>query len=94
MIAVEAGDVVPADARVLDGYGLRTDESGLTGESVPAGKGSGAVPAHAPLAARSSLPHAGSPVLAGEGRAVVAATGAASELGQLGSLAARRPRYP
>ncbi|WP_084464216.1 cation-translocating P-type ATPase [Microtetraspora fusca] len=88
VLVIEAGDVVPADARVLTARGLRVDESTLTGESVPVGKGEHTVPASAELAARSSMLHAGTAVLAGEGHAVVVATGAASELGHLGSLVA------
>lgn len=86
VITVEAGDAIPADARVLSAQGLRTDESTLTGEATPVGKDATAVPPHTELAERSSLLHAGTAVVAGEGRAVVVATGAASQLGQLGRL--------
>ena len=93
VLAVEAGDIVPADARVLAARGLRVDESMLTGEAGPVGKGEQPVPASAELAARSSLLHAGTAVIAGEGRAVVVATGAGTELGRLGRLvtATREP---
>lgn len=96
VLVTEAGDVVPADTRVLAAHGLRVDESSLTGESTPVAKGDQPVPAGTELADRSSLLHAGSPVLAGAGRAVVVATGAASELGRLGKLVAetREPPTP
>ena len=96
VVAVEAGDVVPADARVLAARGLRADESTLTGESEPAGKSEQPVPAAAGLAERTSLLHAGTAVVAGEGTAVVVATGPATELGKLGRLAAgtREPPTP
>src|SRR5258707_284955 len=59
VLAVEAGDIVPADARVLAARGLRADESPLTGEAEPAGKTQQPVPAATGLARRSSLLHAG-----------------------------------
>jgi len=86
VLALDAGDVVPADARVLSARGLRADESTLTGESAPVGKAEAATAADTELAERSNLLYAGTAVVAGEGRAVVVATGAASELGRLGRL--------
>jgi Ca2+-transporting ATPase len=96
VVVVEAGDVVPADARVLSARGLRVEESTLTGEAAPVGKSEDPVPGDTDLAERSSLLHAGTAVLAGEGRAVVVATGASSELGRLGKLVAdtREPLTP
>ncbi|QRP50285.1 cation-transporting P-type ATPase [Amycolatopsis sp. FDAARGOS 1241] len=94
VLVVEAGDVLPADARVLASHGLRVDESSLTGESAPAGKSAHPVPAPTELAERSSLLHSGSPVHAGAGRAVVVATGAATELGRLGKLVAGTKEPP
>jgi Ca2+-transporting ATPase len=86
VIAVESGDMVPADARVLSARGLRVDESSLTGEAAPVGKDAKPVPAGTGLAQRSSMLHAGTAVVAGEARAIVVATGAASQLGELGRL--------
>jgi Ca2+-transporting ATPase len=96
VVAVEAGDIVPADARVLTANGLRVDESTLTGEAGPAGKSERPVPAGTGLAGRSSLLYAGTAVIAGESNAVVVATGPATELGKLGRLTAetREPATP
>jgi P-type Ca2+ transporter type 2C len=96
VLAVEAGDIVPADARVLGARGLRVDESTLTGEAAPAGKSEQPVPEPAGLAGRSGLLYAGTAVTAGEGHAVVVATGRDSELGKLGRLVAetREPPTP
>jgi P-type Ca2+ transporter type 2C len=96
VLAVAAGDIVPADARVLAARGLRVDESTLTGEVEPVGKSEQPVDSGTGLAGRSSLLHAGTAVAAGEGRAVVVATGAGTELGRLGRLAAgtREPPTP
>ncbi len=88
VIVVGFGDVVPADARVLSARGLRVDESSLTGEAVPVGKDEHPVAADTALAEWSGVLHAGSAVVAGEARAVVVATGTASQLGQLGALVA------
>jgi Ca2+-transporting ATPase len=88
VVVVEAGDLAPADCRVIEASALATDESALTGEAEPAAKGSDVVEADADLAERSSLLHAGTPVVSGEGRAVVVATGAESELGKLGRMVA------
>jgi Ca2+-transporting ATPase len=96
IVAVEAGDIVAADARVLTASGLRADESTLTGEAEPVGKSEQPVPAGTGLAGRSSVLHAGTAIVAGEGDAVVVATGPATELGELGRLAAgtREPPTP
>lgn len=94
VVAVEAGDVVPADARVLSASGLRADESTLTGEAAPVGKTEHPVPAETELAERSGVLHAGTAVLAGEGRAVVVATGETTQLGRLGKLVADTKEPP
>lgn len=94
VIRVEAGDVVPADARVMHAHGLRADESTLTGEAVPVGKSDLAVPLDTELAERSCVVFAGTAVVAGEATAVVVATGPASELGRLGGLVADAKEPP
>ena len=94
VLVVEAGDRVPADARVLAATGLRVDESTLTGEGLPVGKGPDPVGGAAPLAERTSILYAGTAVLAGAGRAVVTAAGGDSELGRLGRLVAQESEPP
>ncbi len=96
VVVLEAGDVVPADCRVLAASGLLADESALTGEPVGAAKSADAVEPDAPLAERSSMLFAGTAILGGTGEAVAVAVGEASELGQLGKLAAeaREPPTP
>jgi Ca2+-transporting ATPase len=90
VLVLRAGERVPADARLIEAAGLRTDESALTGESVPAGKSAGTVlPPGTPLAARSNLVFAGTTVAAGRGRAIVVATGMATELGGITGLVAQ-----
>ncbi len=96
VIEVEAGDLVPADARLLSAQELRVNEATLTGEAAAVDKHPDPVPSDAVLAERSSMLYAGTAVSSGEAVAVVTAAGDASELGQLGKLAAteREPVTP
>lgn len=86
IVLLEAGDRVPADLRLLAARNLRIDESVLTGESVAVEKSTEAVAAEAQLGDRRSMAHSGSLVVAGQGRGIAVATGAASELGRIGTL--------
>jgi cation-transporting P-type ATPase I len=81
VLCVESGDVVPADARLLEACDLEVDESGLTGESQAVAKDVTATPG-AVLADRTCMLHEGTSVVAGRGRAVVVATGAATAAGR------------
>ncbi|MFC7476505.1 cation-translocating P-type ATPase [Dankookia sp. GCM10030260] len=93
------GDRVPADGRLLRGDDIQTDESLLTGESVPVRKRPAASgTAVAPRPGGDDLPQlfSGTLVVRGSGEAEVTATGARSEIGRigqsLGSLAPEPPR--
>jgi Ca2+-transporting ATPase len=87
ILELEAGDAVPADARLLQAIHLAAEESALTGESVPVGKDARAViAADAPLGDRSTMLFVGTSLVRGKGRAVVVATGKQTELGQLSEL--------
>ncbi len=80
LIRLEAGDVVPADCRILKARHLEVDESTLTGESLPVPKGPD--PSFASnLADRTSMLYDGTAVVAGTVTAVVVATGEATEQG-------------
>jgi Ca2+-transporting ATPase len=92
MLELEAGDAVPADARLLQTVNLLVEESSLTGESVPVSKDARAAVAHdAPLGDRATMLFVGTAVVRGKGRAVVVATGPRTELGHLSALI-HRPR--
>jgi Mg2+-importing ATPase len=85
LLLLRAGDVVAADARVLDAAGLLLDESALTGESFPRDKQPGVASASAPLAERENVVWCGTHVVSGTGTALVAAVGADTEFGQVGT---------
>jgi Ca2+-transporting ATPase len=96
LILCRAGDIVPADARVLETHRLSCDESALTGESEPQRKRTEPAAAGAVLAQRSSMLYAGTTVATGHCRALVVATGAATEAAQVRGLleGAATPRTP
>ncbi len=86
-VVLNAGDRVPADARIVESVELQVDESSLTGESLPVGKMTESVAdADAALGDRTSMVHMGTTVVAGRGAAVVTTTGAATELGHIGTM--------
>lgn len=88
IVILEAGDRVPADCRLLQGHGLSVQEAVLTGESVPVEKQQDAVAPDAALGDRSCMLYSSTLVAAGQGKAVVVATGAATEIGRVSNLLA------
>ncbi|MDV2989973.1 MAG: HAD-IC family P-type ATPase [Dehalogenimonas sp.] len=85
IIIVEAGDRVPADARLLESAGLKVNESTLTGESQPGEKSISPLPADNSLADRRNMLYLGTSVVQGRGVAVVTGTGMGTELGRITS---------
>jgi Ca2+-transporting ATPase len=96
ILLLGAGDAVSADARLVDGAALQIAEATLTGESLPVAKDVRPVVADAPLADRRNMVYAGTHVTAGRARGVVVATGLATEVGRIATLAAsaEEPRTP
>ncbi|WP_201240007.1 HAD-IC family P-type ATPase, partial [Rhodothalassium salexigens] len=88
IVVLDAGDRVPADLRLLDGHGLTVDEAVLTGESVAVDKTPEPVAADAALGDRRCMAFSGTMVSAGQGRGVVVATGAGTEIGRISGLIA------
>ncbi|HRA41579.1 MAG TPA: HAD-IC family P-type ATPase, partial [Pyrinomonadaceae bacterium] len=86
IVVLTAGDCVPADSLLVETANLYTDESSLTGESLPVAKMSGAVSASAPLAERRSMLYLGSNIVRGRALGVVTATGEKTEIGRIGRL--------
>ena len=93
VVLLQAGDVVPADIRLLRCERLLLDRSALTGESVPEEGAVAPDAADAPLASRRSMAYSGTSAVGGRGEGVVTAIGAATELGRIaGGLATRERR--
>jgi Ca2+-transporting ATPase len=83
IVVLEAGDRVPADARLLEAANLGVDESMLTGESVAAEKRSRVIEGEVSLADRVNMVHMGTVVTSGRATAAVVATGASTEMGRI-----------
>ncbi|HEU0208337.1 MAG TPA: HAD-IC family P-type ATPase, partial [Candidatus Udaeobacter sp.] len=84
VIELEAGARIPADARLVRTFELKTQEAALTGESLPVEKDSVAVlPKQIGIAERANMVFAGTTAVAGKGRGVVVATGMNTELGRI-----------
>lgn len=89
IVRFEAGDAVPADARLLDSSSLQSVESALTGESMAVDKDAAAViSANAPLGDRINMVYAGCSITYGTGMALVTATGMQTEMGKIAGLLA------
>ncbi|MGN6792602.1 MAG: cation-translocating P-type ATPase, partial [Streptosporangiaceae bacterium] len=81
VLVLAQGDIVPADARLVEAVAMLVDESALTGESVPVDKTPEGI---------ENIVSAGTVVTRGRGRAVVTATGAASAMGRIAALVGER----
>lgn len=86
VVLLASGDSLPADVRLLQARNLRVDEAALTGESVPVDKQVDAVADDAAIGDRICMGYAGTLVTQGQARAVVVATGAATEIGRIGRM--------
>jgi Ca2+-transporting ATPase len=91
VVAIEAGDIVPADGRLLKAATLDVDESALTGESLPVTKSTDAVAAaDTPLGDRTDMVYMNTDVARGAGEFVVTATGMATEVGRISGMLQER----
>ena len=87
IIRLEAGDIVPGDARVIDSYSLKVNESSLTGESEGVEKFSDAIEGEkVALGDQKNMVFSGSLVTYGRGLAVVTGVGVHTELGKIADL--------
>ena len=86
IIALEAGDSVPADARIIYSASLKAEEAALTGESVPVDKDSSTLEGtEIPLGDRRNMVYMGSTIVYGRADAVVTSTGMKTEMGKIAS---------
>jgi P-type Ca2+ transporter type 2C len=92
LLVLSEGDTIPADARLLSAATLKVAEASLTGESEPVLKDARTLPAPAPLADRLDVVFNGTAVTQGVGRAVVTATGMATEVGRIAGLLQTTPQ--
>ena len=83
IMVLEAGDKIPADARVIENHSLQCDEAPLTGESLPVTKELGPMRAEAPVGDRRNMVFTGTTVTYGRGKAVVCSTGMRTEFGKI-----------
>lgn len=88
VILLEAGDAVPADARIIENASLKIEEAALTGESVPVTKFMDLInlkdgEKDVPLGDRKNMMYMGSTVVYGRGKAVITATGMDTEMGKI-----------
>ena len=86
IVLIEAGDKIAADLRLITAYGLTLQEAILTGESVPVEKHTDQVSAQAPIGDRTGMAFSGTLVASGQGKGIVVATGAQTEIGHISHL--------
>lgn len=87
LVEVDTGDRIPADARIIESFSLETEESSLTGESLPVPKSVDVIKAaSASLGDQTNLLFMGTTVSRGNAKAVVVNTGMATEMGQIAGL--------
>lgn len=87
VVCLESGDIVPADARVMDSANLEVVEASLTGESLPIEKSHKIThPRAVPLADRKNMVFMGTSVAKGTGKAVIVETGMNTELGTIARM--------
>ena len=87
VVVLEAGDAVPADARIIECASIKAEEAALTGESVPVSKTDDVLLAEdgkdVPLGDRKNMVYMGSTIAYGRGKAIVTGTGMNTEMGKI-----------
>ena len=91
IMLLSAGNLIPADALILEATDFFVSDAVLTGESFPVHKRPGVVAAHAPISRRSNCVFMGTNVRSGSARCLVVHTGAATEFGAIAHRLSLRP---
>ena len=92
VLVLSAGNLIPADGRILEARDFLVSEASMTGESFPVEKQPGVVPADAPLARRTNVVFLGASVRSGTARVLVVETGRRTAFGAIAArLRAREP---
>ena len=94
IVLVEAGDKIPADARIVESANLHVDEAPLTGESVPVTKETQPIDADVGLGDRRNMLFASTVATYGRGRAVIVATGMGTQVGRIAGLLEAAEKVP
>ncbi len=85
VILLEAGDILPADCRLVESFSVRVNNATVTGESLPISRDADPCDASDPMHSRNTL-LAGTSLVSGEGKALVFATGSHSAFGRIAQL--------
>jgi Ca2+-transporting ATPase len=92
IILLYTGDKVPADARLLEAFTMKTDDASLTGESAPIGKSAAVLSEQTPLNDRRNMVFTGTVVVYGRGKAVVTSIGMNTEFGKIAQMVQAAPQ--
>lgn len=96
VVFIGVGDRIPSDARLVEAVNLKTDEASLTGESAPVEKMVQIVDKNTAVADRKNMVYMGTTAVYGRGKAVITATGMATEFGGIATMlqSVKTPRTP
>ncbi|MDD5072069.1 MAG: HAD-IC family P-type ATPase, partial [Patescibacteria group bacterium] len=86
IIILQAGNRILADGRIIEANDLRASEANLTGESIPSSKSTGKIPKGAALADQENMVFGSTIIVRGNGKAIITAVGAKSEIGKIANL--------
>ncbi|TFH23406.1 HAD family hydrolase, partial [Candidatus Bathyarchaeota archaeon] len=92
IILLYTGDKIPADARLLEAFTMKTDEASLTGESAPVNKSTTPLPEETLLNDRRNMIFTGTAVVYGRGKALVTSTGMKTEFGKIAEMVQASPQ--
>ncbi len=86
IVVLETGDFIPADLRIIEAVNLKSQESALTGESVPVEKKADIIEGDAPLGDRKNILFSSSLITYGRGKGIVVETGMETEVGKIAEM--------